>query len=82
MLFRSATLLEGHRGTVWSVAFSPDGHRVVTGSSDNTARVWITPPVEELIPLARAALTRCVTIAQREELGLPVPASAGAQQER
>jgi WD40 repeat protein len=75
-------VLEGHRGAVGSVALSPDGKRVVTGSSDNTARVWGTPPVEELIPLARAALTRCLTIAQREELGLPVPASAGAQRDR
>jgi Tol biopolymer transport system component len=32
--------LLGHRGSVWSVAFSPDGKRMVTGSSDNTARVW------------------------------------------
>jgi hypothetical protein len=32
--------LIGHRGPVTSVAFSPDGKRVVTGSSDNTARVW------------------------------------------
>src|SRR5262249_27067108 len=75
-------LLEGHRESVMSVAFSPDGRRVVTGSYDNTARVWETPPVEELIPLARAALTRCLTIAQREALGLPVPASAGAQEDR
>jgi Tol biopolymer transport system component len=32
--------LLGHHGPVTSVAFSPDGKRVVTGSSDNTARVW------------------------------------------
>jgi WD40 repeat protein len=25
---------------VWSVAFSPDGTRVVTASNDSTARVW------------------------------------------
>jgi WD40 repeat protein len=76
----AATVLEGHRGAVFSVAFSPDGKRVVTGSDDNTARVWETPPVEALIPLARAALTRCLTIAQRDELGLPV--LSGARQDR
>ena len=55
--------------------------RVVTGSGDNSARVWVTPPLEELIPLARAALTRCLTIAQRDELGLPVLPGAGQDRE-
>jgi WD40 repeat protein len=34
------TTLEGHTGEVYSVAFSPDGERVVTASSDKTARLW------------------------------------------
>jgi WD40 repeat protein len=78
----AATVLEGHRGHVRSVAFSPDGKRVVTGSDDKTARVWDIPPAEELIPLAREALTRCLTIAQRDELGLPVPPGAGQDRQR
>ncbi len=32
--------LVGHMGEVTSVAFSPDGKRIVTGSADQTARVW------------------------------------------
>jgi WD40 repeat protein/serine/threonine protein kinase len=32
--------LEGHAGRVFSVAFSPDGTRIVTASEDGTARVW------------------------------------------
>ena len=32
--------LGGHDGLVWSVAFSLDGSRLATGSSDGTARVW------------------------------------------
>ncbi|KAJ6541298.1 WD40-repeat-containing domain protein [Mycena sp. CBHHK59/15] len=33
-------VLEGHSDSVWSVAFSPDGRRIVSGSSDNTIRIW------------------------------------------
>ena len=32
--------LEGHRGGVNSVSLSPDNTQLVTGSGDNTARVW------------------------------------------
>ncbi|KAF8227934.1 WD40 repeat-like protein [Tricholoma matsutake] len=32
--------LRGHEGWVYSVAFSPDGTRTVSGSSDKTIRVW------------------------------------------
>ncbi len=34
------SILQGHTGPVGSVAFSPDGQRVVTASWDKTARVW------------------------------------------
>ncbi|MDQ0291579.1 TIR domain-containing protein [Oligosphaera ethanolica] len=32
--------LEGHSGEVLSVSFSPDGRRAVSGSNDQTVRVW------------------------------------------
>jgi WD40 repeat protein len=32
--------LQGHEGAVWSVAFSPDGAKIVSGSSDQTVRIW------------------------------------------
>ena len=32
--------LRGHSGLVFSVAWSPDSSRVVTGSADGTAKVW------------------------------------------
>ena len=32
--------LTGHTSFVFSVAFSPDGKRIVSGSADNTLRLW------------------------------------------
>ena len=36
----SYSTLEGHRGTVRSVAFSPDGSTLASGSWDDTIRLW------------------------------------------
>ncbi|KAL4081810.1 WD40-repeat-containing domain protein [Scleroderma yunnanense] len=33
-------LLQGHIGYVTSVAFSPDGTKIVSGSGDSTVRIW------------------------------------------
>ena len=49
----------GHTQTGWSASFSPDGRRVVTGSWDNTARVWDTTPINrEFLPKAVAPAPR------------------------
>ena len=44
--------LGGHEGSVNSVAFSPDGLRIVSGSADKTVRVWDVASREELDVLA------------------------------
>jgi WD domain, G-beta repeat len=37
---RERFVLQGHEGSVWSAAYSPDGKRIITASSDATARLW------------------------------------------
>jgi len=32
--------LKGHTGSVWSVSISPDGRYAISGSEDNTIKVW------------------------------------------
>ena len=43
--------LNGHGSGVYSVAFSFDGKRVVTGSRDNTAKIWEVETGMELLTL-------------------------------
>jgi WD40 repeat protein len=40
MTFSESKRLTGHTKTVNSVAFSPDGARVVSGSDDSTVKIW------------------------------------------
>jgi serine/threonine protein kinase len=37
---KRGTFLEGHSDSVWGVAFSPDSRRALSGSMDNTVRLW------------------------------------------
>jgi len=43
--------LEGHSGPVSSVSFSPDGKRIVSGSRDNTLKVWDAQTGRETLTL-------------------------------
>jgi WD40 repeat protein len=37
---RELLTLKGHTSAIRSLAFSPDGWRIITGSADHTARMW------------------------------------------
>ena len=38
--FQIVKILEGHKGSVMSVAFSSDSKYIASGSHDNTIRIW------------------------------------------
>jgi WD40 repeat protein len=44
--------LEGHNGGIVSLAFSADGGRLVSGSTDDTVRVWDTLAIMSRVPLS------------------------------
>ena len=49
--------LKGHTGGVYSVAWSPDGKRLATGSRDGTAKVWDAASGKELLTLKGSYVT-------------------------
>jgi WD40 repeat protein len=47
--------LQGHTSYVWSLAFSPDGKTLVSGSGDFTVRLWDTEPLRKRYQARREA---------------------------
>jgi hypothetical protein len=43
--------LKGHAGAVMTVAFSPDGQRLASGSADKTVKIWDSATGKELLAL-------------------------------
>jgi WD40 repeat protein len=57
-------VLDGHRNEITSMAFSPDGWWLVTGSLDHTARLWdlADPTADPVVLSGHAHEIRAVTI--------------------
>jgi len=54
----------GHKSVVTSVAFSPDGWRLVSGSRDHTVKVWDLTELEEVAGRQRVQPTEKVPSSQ------------------
>ncbi|MCX6101269.1 MAG: hypothetical protein NTV92_07595 [Candidatus Bipolaricaulota bacterium] len=50
--------LTGHLGAVYSIAWSPDGTRIATASSDGTARIWDAQTGNQLLILEQGTESR------------------------
>jgi WD40 repeat protein len=73
---RLVAVLEGHTGGINAAVFGPDGSTVLTVSDDTTGRIYPCEqcaPLDRLIALARAHLTRELTPYERERLVPPAP---------
>ncbi len=46
--------LKGHKSTILSMAFSPDGTYLITGAKDNTAKIWNTSTGQKVSILPHA----------------------------
>jgi WD40 repeat protein len=68
---RELAVLRGHGGHILTAMFDPSESRVLTASSDGTARIWrIFPTVTSLVEYAQAIKPRDLTAEQRKQFFL------------
>jgi WD40 repeat protein len=68
--------ISGHRGGVWSVAWSPDDSRLATAAGDKLVRIF-QAEFHEVLALAQHYQQRELTSGEREEfMGEPAPAAS------
>jgi len=51
---------QGHKDSVYSVAFSPSGRELVSGSLDKTIKMWELTPQRGLLPSSSAKDGKCI----------------------
>jgi len=73
--------LRKHKKQVTAVAFHPDGKQLITGSTDETARLWIIEP-EALNTALWDATLECLSEPRRRELLLESSSDARKGYER
>ncbi|MDP9861053.1 MULTISPECIES: WD40 repeat domain-containing protein [Streptosporangium] len=66
----------GHTASVWSVAFSPDGRTLATGSRDSMVRLWDVTSKESIATLTGHA-SNVISLAFRERSGFGSIAGRG-----
>jgi WD40 repeat protein len=61
---RSLATFKGHRGTIGSLSFSPDGQQLATGAEDSSARVWDLNGNEKQVLRGHDSAVRAVTFSE------------------
>ncbi len=60
---------EGHKDSVYSVAFSPDGHQLVSGSLDKTIKMWELTPQKGMLPGSGPKGGKCIRTFEGHKVG-------------